>query len=173
MATPNTLIYKMTHLGDPSPDGIWGHSGKKGCMGQVRSWSYDAVIGVGGKTAKDKDDNSHVISFKIIWIGINPEKNIGSQPPRILVTFKHWRYFKGQHPDIKKECPKLYKYMFEGKIRSQLSRNLKGKINIINKINNEITKIIKLAKKYRKSKKLNSLNRSNKKRKNKKLTNGC
>jgi hypothetical protein len=40
-----TLIYKRTHHGDPDPAGRFGiHD----CMGRVRTWSLEAVIGVGG-----------------------------------------------------------------------------------------------------------------------------
>ena len=39
------LIYKCTHTGDPSPDGVFGVNDY---MGRIRDLSYDAVIGVGG-----------------------------------------------------------------------------------------------------------------------------
>jgi hypothetical protein len=40
-----TLVYKRTHNGDPDAEGRFGiHD----CMGQVRSYGYEAVIGVGG-----------------------------------------------------------------------------------------------------------------------------
>jgi hypothetical protein len=40
-----TLIFKRTHNGDPD-SGLWG---VKDCMGSVRCWEYEAVIGIGGK----------------------------------------------------------------------------------------------------------------------------
>ena len=43
------LTYKATHVGDPGPDGRFG---THDCMGRVRGYAYDAVIGVGG-VAKD------------------------------------------------------------------------------------------------------------------------
>ena len=64
----NTLIYKRTHTGDPNEEGIFGiHN----CMGRVRSWSFDSVIGIGGKSpwSCDKD-----IAYRITWIGINPHQ---------------------------------------------------------------------------------------------------
>src|SRR5215471_8860220 len=62
-----TLVYKMTHIGDPDPaTGLWGETG---CMGQVRSYQFDAVIGIGGTSAIDG------IAGKIVWIGTGPHKN--------------------------------------------------------------------------------------------------
>ena len=41
-----TLIYKRTHSGDPDPEsGVFGNND---CMGRVKGWQYDAVIGIGG-----------------------------------------------------------------------------------------------------------------------------
>ena len=37
-----TLIYKRTHPGDPGPEGQFGIHG---CMGQVRTWGFEAVVG--------------------------------------------------------------------------------------------------------------------------------
>jgi hypothetical protein len=66
--TLNTLIYKRTHIGDPDESGIFGvHD----CMGQVRRWPFDAVIGVGGKNPW-KDHKG--IAYKINWIGLRPRK---------------------------------------------------------------------------------------------------
>jgi hypothetical protein len=68
----NTLVYKRTHTGDPCESGIFGcHD----CMGQVRSWSFDAVIGVGGKSPRSGDEG---IARKINWISINPSKREAS-----------------------------------------------------------------------------------------------
>ena len=36
------LVYKRTHTGDPSENGVFGESD---CMGAIRNWHYDAVIG--------------------------------------------------------------------------------------------------------------------------------
>ena len=40
-----TLIYKRTHPGDPDEKGRFGICD---CMGRVRAWDFEAVIGVGG-----------------------------------------------------------------------------------------------------------------------------
>ena len=39
------LVYKRTHVGDPD---VAGRFGINHCMGSVRGYHYDAVIGVGG-----------------------------------------------------------------------------------------------------------------------------
>ena len=46
-----TLVYKMTHKGDPDPD--LGHWGVEDCMGRVRGFKFDAVIGIGGRFLVD------------------------------------------------------------------------------------------------------------------------
>jgi hypothetical protein len=45
------LIYKRTHTGDPTPEGVFGLSD---CMGRVRAREYEAVIGVGGQARSHK-----------------------------------------------------------------------------------------------------------------------
>ena len=44
------LVYKRTHLGDPG-DGVFGSSD---CMGRVRGLKFNAVIGVGGASARPR-----------------------------------------------------------------------------------------------------------------------
>jgi hypothetical protein len=45
----HTLVYKRTHPGDPD---VGGRFGINDCMGQVRSWDFDAVVGVGALGAE-------------------------------------------------------------------------------------------------------------------------
>ena len=72
-----TLVYKMTHIGDPHPvEGKWGRTG---CMGQVRGYDFDAVIGVGGTSAGDG------IGGRVVWIGVGPRKTGDQKEP--VVTF--------------------------------------------------------------------------------------
>lgn len=58
------LVYKRTHNGDPNEIGEFGCND---CMGTVRDWNFDAVIGVGGISA-----TSYKMDGKITWIGIHP-----------------------------------------------------------------------------------------------------
>jgi hypothetical protein len=83
-----TLIYKRTHSGDPDHEaGVFGNDD---CMGSVRGWQFDAVIGVGGIRPW-----SEGIARKITWIGIGPE--IVDPPDDRLrrgpcLRFKHFWY---------------------------------------------------------------------------------
>ena len=64
-----TLIYKRTHPGDPDRAGRFGiHD----CMGRIRRWSFEAVIGVGGVGAGPE---LHGLAAKVNWIGIGPHKS--------------------------------------------------------------------------------------------------
>jgi hypothetical protein len=106
---PRTLIYKRTHEGDPDPDkGVFGG---KGCMGQVRGWKFDAVIGVGGMGREPK---KHGIYQKLTWVGIGPHTTGDSRCP--LVTFDHFLYCEPM-PLLKNLAPNLAKRMYDGKVR--------------------------------------------------------
>ena len=111
-------------IGDPDEPGIFGiHD----CMGRVRRWHFDAVIGVGGKSPRSGDEG---ITLKINWIGINPSKSEASSPVWLgtkrpdwskrfrgpLVKFEYFVFWEEQGPDLKKYAPKLFRYMFELKI---------------------------------------------------------
>lgn len=65
------LLYKRTHTGDPNSAGIFGCYN---CMGRVRSWKYDAVIGLGSLTPWK---NSIGIAGKVTWIGVHPTRFMG------------------------------------------------------------------------------------------------
>lgn len=63
-----TLVYKRTHNGDPDAEGRFGiHD----CMGQVRAYGYEAVIGVGGVGDEPEECG---IARRVNWIGIGPHK---------------------------------------------------------------------------------------------------
>ena len=129
----NTLVYKRTHKGDPDGSRIFGiHD----CMGQVRGYRFDAVIGVGGKSP---DPGSEDIARKINWIGINPSKSEASSPGWLaakrldwsksfrgpLVTFDRFVFLDEKGPDFKKFAPKLFRHMFEDQhVRFVMSRSL-------------------------------------------------
>src|SRR5258708_8428758 len=95
-----TLIYKRTHNGDPDAAGRFGiHD----CMGQVRSWDFEAVIGVGGKGAEPR---SHGLAGKVNWIGIGPHKGAWKKRGPI-VTFDHFLYFGSAGPSFFDRAPLL------------------------------------------------------------------
>ena len=83
-----TLVYKMTHKGDPDPD--FGHWGVEDCMGRVRGFKFDAVIGIGGRSWWTNQPNR---AGELIWIGIGPQKSVqGKRGPK--VRFARFRYFE-------------------------------------------------------------------------------
>ena len=129
----NTLIYKRTHNGDPNESGIFGIDD---CMGQVRRWPFDAVIGVGGKSPWRGYEG---IAFKINWIGLTPHKSEASSPEwsgvkRLhrskdyrgpLIKFKCFLFWGDKGPDLRECAPKLFNYMFaEQQVRVVMSRSL-------------------------------------------------
>ena len=67
--TMPVFIYKRTHTGDPDKNGCFGI---EDCMGEKRSWEYDAVIGIGGRGAEAE---SYGIDRKVNWIGIGRIKS--------------------------------------------------------------------------------------------------
>jgi len=83
MPTPRILIYKRTHRGDPDK---FGRFGIEGCMGRVRNFPFDAVIGVGGISGWPV---SQGIARKVNWVGRRPHRAANPKDERgDLVTFK-------------------------------------------------------------------------------------
>lgn len=76
------LIYKRTHVGDPNTEGEFGN---EDCMGSVRSFPFDAVIGVGGISRQPLEQR---LARKINWVGRNPRKSWRSNYARApILTF--------------------------------------------------------------------------------------
>ena len=65
------LVYRRTHTGDPSRE--TGECGIHDCMGQVRDWAFDAVIGIGGKKPWAGDEKIAEKSLKLVWASIRKE----------------------------------------------------------------------------------------------------
>lgn len=107
-----TLIYKRTHPGDPDAKGRFGiHD----CMGKVRRWDFEAVIGVGGI---GKEPAAHGLSDKVNWIGIGPRKRDEAGKRGPIVTFEHFRLFRSGGPSFSKLAPKLAARMYSKKVRA-------------------------------------------------------
>ena len=109
------LTYKRTHVGDPSPDGVFGIAD---CMGIVRGYEYDAVIGIGGIGAEARRFR---INGKITWIGISPEKRYVSGLRGPLVTFRQFIFFDSRGPPLHDFAPELAARMYMGKVRYLLN----------------------------------------------------
>jgi hypothetical protein len=106
-----TLVYKRTHPGDPNSR---GHFGNEDCMGRVRSWDFDAVIGVGGLGA---ESSSHDLDYKINWMGIGPRKRPRPRGRGPVVAFDHFILFEEEGPDFATLAPRLARRLFEDNVR--------------------------------------------------------
>jgi hypothetical protein len=105
-----TLIYKRTHPGDPDRHGRFGI---EDCMGQVRTWHFDAVIGVGGIGAQPR---SHDLDGKVNWIGIGPHR-VGTARRGPVLTFDRFLLFESKGPSFSKLAPRLAARMYSRNVR--------------------------------------------------------
>lgn len=114
----NTLVYKRTHSGDPDQ---LGRFGVDDCMGRVRGWGFDSVIGVGGKSP---DPGHEGIALKVNWVGIGSSKSdVGRRGP--LVQFECFVQLEDGGPELRELAPQLFQYMFvKQHVRAVLSQNL-------------------------------------------------
>ena len=112
------LIYKRTHKGDPDAKGIFGN---QDCMGRIRNWNYDAVIGIGGNAPWKEDAN---IKHKINWIGLEPKKINSSKKRGDKVVFSHFELYEEKGLNIKVHYPNLFKYMYGSRKRFDMSSDL-------------------------------------------------
>jgi hypothetical protein len=115
-----TLIYKRTHSDDPDPtSGVFGNCD---CMGQVRGWVYDAVIGVGGLGHEAQRNG---IDRKLTWVGIGPTRTSKRpDPKRPDVTFEHFKYWGPVGQFLKDIAPNLARRVYDGGVRVIMSDSL-------------------------------------------------
>jgi hypothetical protein len=106
-----TLIYKRTHHGDPDEQGVFGIND---CMGQVRAWKFEAVIGVGGLGPEPR---SHDLDGKVNWIGIGPHKRaaVGKRGP--VVTFDHFVFYGSAGPNFEALAPTIAERIYSKNVR--------------------------------------------------------
>ena len=117
-----TLVYKRTHRGDPDDSGVFGVND---CMGGVRGWDFDAVIGVGGS---HPDRGHECIARKVNWVGIGPHE-VGATARGPCLGFDFFCRFDEAGPLLEARAPELFGYMFEEKhVRVLLSQNHPQKI---------------------------------------------
>jgi hypothetical protein len=116
------LIYKRTHCGDPDPE--TGEFGNNDCMGQIRGWCFDAVIGVGG-VGEEPQQNG--IARKVTWIGVGAHKREVADKFGPLVTFDHFLNYGKRGPLLETLAPSLAARIYERNIRSIISTSLPEK----------------------------------------------
>lgn len=109
---PRTLIYKRTHPGDPDE---FGRFGIEDCMGQVRAWDFESVIGVGGIGTQA---SSNQIDERVNWIGIGAHKHASSSSRgHPIVTFDRFVLFESSGPMLADLAPRLAKRLFDHNVR--------------------------------------------------------
>jgi len=113
------LIYERTHKGDPDERGIFG---VQDCMGSIRNWNYDAVIGIGGKRPWKEDSD---IRQKFNWVGIGPKRIKGVKRKRgNIVVFSHFRLLEETGAILEHDFPNLAAYMYGDGKRFTMSHRL-------------------------------------------------
>lgn len=111
---PRTLIYKRTHIGDPDARGRFGING---CMGRVRAWPFEAVIGVGGI---GDEPTAHGIANRVTWIGLGPRRSIGQDSRGPLITFDHFLLLDRSGPVFSEVAPLLARRVYSRNIRATM-----------------------------------------------------
>ena len=129
-----TMIYKRTHTGDPTPDGVFGLSD---CMGRVRARKYEAVIGVGGSSAEPQACG---IAGRVTWVGVGPHRSnsipVGYRGP--IVEFDRFVLFDETGPMLDSIAPTLAHHLFGIHRRVVMSDGLNDTIQ------REVAKILAL-----------------------------
>ena len=108
------LIYKRTHVGDPN---IKGEFGIEGCMGRVRRFAFDAVIGVGGISGQPTQQR---LAGKINWVGRKPRRSpnlVDPRGPLISFDMKDFRLFEQNGPYLVTLAPRLAKKVYGSRAR--------------------------------------------------------
>jgi hypothetical protein len=129
---PRTLIYKRTHPGDPDAGGRFGI---EDCMGRVRAWDFDAVIGVGGIGAQAA---SNRIDARVNWIGIGARRSASLDMRGPIITFDRFVLFESTGPMFATLAPRLAKRLFDRNVRVLLH-------DLDERERTEVTKVLALA----------------------------
>ncbi len=126
-----TLVYKRTHAGDPDANGCFGI---EDCMGRVRGFDFDAVIGIGGV---GRQPRSQKIDGKINWIGIGAKKKFTRKRRWPVVTFRHFALYEKKGKSIRDVAPIL--------ARRLLSRNARVVKTFTAREQREVRDILRMA----------------------------
>ena len=103
------LTYKRTHVGDPDSLGRFGIND---CMGRIRAFHYEAVIGVGGV---GREPRIAGIDRRINWVGIGPKRIPNVHGARAeIVQFDHFVLLEKTGPPVESLAPTLAHRMYGG-----------------------------------------------------------
>jgi hypothetical protein len=107
-------------------------------MGQIRGYTYDAVIGIGGSSYEPR---SHGIDGRITWVGVGPHQWPPVHPRGApIVTFDRFVLFDSEGEKLRDFAPALAEHFF-GKHRRFFYTN-----GLCEGIQRDIDRILKLAK---------------------------
>jgi hypothetical protein len=126
------LIYKMTHDGDPDPNGCFG---AQDCMGRIRERDFDAVIGIGGM---GREAQSYGFAGNVVWVGIGPYKTAVRHKRGPEVRFQHFVDFGSDGPKFRQVAPKLGRRIYLSRMRHLM-------LNTLTKEHFEIVHVLALA----------------------------
>lgn len=118
--------------GDPDAKGCFGI---EDCMGRVRGYEFDSVIGVGGVSAQPRSQN---IAGKINWVGLGARKKSVRNRKAPVVTFRHFVLYEEKGENIRDRAPRLARHL--------LSKNARVLVNFTTQEQHEINQILRLAK---------------------------
>lgn len=107
------LTYKRTHTGDPGENGIFG---ERDCMGFIRNWNYDAVVGIGVLNPWAGDEG---ISGKVTWVGVGPVR-IKNEGRGDTIKFEQFVLLDEKGPDFAKLAPNLAERFYKRNARTIL-----------------------------------------------------
>jgi hypothetical protein len=136
------LIYKRTHSGDPDPKtGVFGNHD---CMGTVRGWPFDAVIGIGGV---GREPQRYRIAGKLTWIGIGPQA-IGYNGRGPQLIFRHFRCPGEDGPLLRTNYPTLASRMYDTNRRVLMHSlpSIERHDGELANLDRDVTEILRLAK---------------------------
>jgi hypothetical protein len=105
------LTYERTHTGDPDLTGTFGIND---CMGQIREYEFDTVIGVGGI---GQEPISYGIDRKINWVGIKARKKQVAPGYPAVVNFEHFVLLEDKGPLLSSLAPSLAKRLHKSGAR--------------------------------------------------------
>lgn len=108
----------MTHEGDPNDEEqLWGETN---CMGVVRTFGFDIVIGIGGHGDRPEKEG---IAGRVVWIGRKPMR-INSTWDHPVVYFETMQYFGSTGPLLAKLAPRLVNVMSKARFKMNFTKEL-------------------------------------------------
>jgi hypothetical protein len=123
------LVYKRNHNGDPDP--ATGLFGCNGCMGQVRGYNFDAVIGIGGTGIRAKRAG---IAERLTWIGVGPNRAGYHEDGFPVLAFSRYWYKGEEGPLLKRVARCLARRMYANNLHFVMDDFSEDEMNDIKRL---------------------------------------